>query len=168
MSILTSLRGTGSRRAVDEVERLRDENRMLLANYHRAGDDVALLQWDLDVALRRQTEIEGIVTQQQTEIFDLSAERDHLAKELAALKARFVIEMAADANRDAVTVPPAVRDTTAVEDQATGPIYVRPLQEAAEEGHLSPIIRISTSGSSANPTHLPAPVTRDEPAEGAA
>lgn len=37
-----------------------------------------------------------------------------------------VRELEADiANRDAVTVPPAVRDTEAVEDQATAPIDVR-------------------------------------------
>lgn len=95
---------------------------------------------------------------------DLRGVTDQLAvanAELAELRAY-------KANAEAVTVPPMERDTRAVEDQATGPIDVRPLWEA-----LGPVVRVSTSGASADPGHVPAtsgrgvedtqPLTRAEP-----
>ncbi|WP_372344639.1 hypothetical protein [Streptomyces sp. KL116D] len=55
------------------------------------------------------------------------------------------------ANRDAVTVPPMERDTTAIEDQATAPIDVTTLREAAAAGRLGPVVQVSHSGASADP-----------------
>ncbi|NED31027.1 hypothetical protein [Streptomyces sp. SID8499] len=60
-------------------------------------------------------------------------ENDRLAAELAAMKAT-------EANATAVTVPPMVRDTSVVEDQATGPIDVRALWEARDAGLLGPVL----------------------------
>lgn len=96
-----------------------------------------------------------------TEIDELRAERDRLAEELdttqvdlavvredrddwrdevLALRARFGAQIAAEANANAVTVPPMVRDTTAIEDQATGPIDVRTLWAARDAGLLGPVV----------------------------
>lgn len=147
MSIL-NLRGTGTRRAVDKVGELRDENRRLLTAYHRAGDHVALLEQDLATARLRQAEAEEIVVKLQADLFDLTAERDALADEVRHLRAAL-------ANATAVTVPPAVRDTRNGADQATAPIDVRSLRDAADVGLLSPIVRVSTSGASANPGQPP-------------
>jgi dGTP triphosphohydrolase len=55
------------------------------------------------------------------------------------------------ANATAITVPQMERDTNAIEDQATAPIDVRTLRQAADAGLLSPIVRISTSGATADP-----------------
>jgi regulator of replication initiation timing len=68
----------------------------------------------------------------QATIDDLTAERGELLAQLAAVRA-------AEANAHRVTVPPMVRDTTAIEDQATEPIPVLPLREAAAAGLLGPV-----------------------------
>ncbi|MFF9309992.1 hypothetical protein ACF1BS_03685 [Streptomyces sp. NPDC014748] len=44
------------------------------------------------------------------------------------------------ANSTAVTVPPMIRDTSAIEDQATAPIDVRPLWAARDAGLLGPVL----------------------------
>jgi len=75
----------------------------------------------------------------QVTIDDLTAERDGLRDELAALKRRFGPQLAAEANANRIDVPPMVRDTSAIEDQATGPINVRTLHEAAAAGLLRPV-----------------------------
>lgn len=123
-------KGHGRRRAVDKVAELRDENRRLLTITHRAGDDIALLQQELAEARALQAEAEELVVQQQADIDDLTAERDQLAEEVAALKHRFSAQLAAEANAARVTVPPMVRDTSDPTDQATAPIDVRPLWDA--------------------------------------
>ncbi|MFD7185541.1 hypothetical protein ACFV90_36965 [Streptomyces sp. NPDC059904] len=141
---IPALRGTGSRRAVDKVAELRDENRRLLTITHRAGDHVALLERDLAEARTAQGEAEELVVQ-------LQADKGDLTDEVQALRAEL-------ANRDAVTVPPMERDTSNGADQATAPmgINVRSLREAADAGLLSPVIRISAKGASADPGHPPA------------
>ncbi|MFJ8929311.1 hypothetical protein ACIRLA_22300 [Streptomyces sp. NPDC102364] len=149
MSILNGIRGTGTRRAVDKVGELRDENKRLLTAYHAAGDEIALLRNDLTTARHRQAEAEEIVVKQQADLIDLVEERDQLLNEVRQLRAEL-------ANRDAVTVQPMERDTSDGADQATAPIDVRPLREAAADGLLSPIVRISMSGASASPGQPPA------------
>lgn len=142
MSILHSLRGTGSRRAVDKVVELRDENRRLLTIVARSDDTFAFLN-------QRCADAEEKVVQLDADVFELTTERDQLRAEVQALRAEL-------ANRDAVTVPPMERDTTDGADQATAPIDVRPLREAAELGLLTPTVRISSSGASADPGRIPA------------
>ena len=137
--LLPALRGHGRRRAVDEVDRLRENEAILLTSLHAAGDDIARLQQQLADARQYQAEAELVVVCQQADIDDLTAERDALAEEVAGLKAKFAAELAADANANAITVPLAVRDTSNPEDQATMPIPVITLAEAAAAGRLGPV-----------------------------
>jgi hypothetical protein len=111
-------------RAIDEVDRQKAL---------RVGADLRIkalgVQLDDAEAVRAWTaaqlaEAEEIVVKQQADVDDLTAERDGLAEELAALKRRFAPQLAAEANAHRITVPPMVRDTSAVEDQATQPIPV--------------------------------------------
>lgn len=132
--LIPALKGHGRRRAVDEVERLRDENRHLLTRVMAADDAMALLRNDLADAHAKQAEAEEIVVAQHADLIDLTDERDGLRDELAALKVRFGPQLAAEANAQRVTVPPMHRDTTALEDQATTPIDVKPLWAALGVG----------------------------------
>jgi hypothetical protein len=138
--LIPALKGPGRRRAVDKVDELRDENRRLLTIVAGADDAFALLHQALAEAHAKQGEAEEIVVKQLADIDDLTIERDGLLDEVLMFRARFGAQLAAEANAAAVTVPPMVRDTTAIEDQATGPIYVRPLQEAAAAGLLGPVL----------------------------
>lgn len=139
---IPALRGTGNRRAVDKVAELRDENRRLLTIVAGTDDVVALLR-------QQAGEAEELVVQLQADVDDLTGERDQLAAENTRLRAEL-------ANRDAVTVPPMERDTSNGADQATAPIDVRSLREAADAGLLSPVVRISAKGASADPGLPPA------------
>jgi hypothetical protein len=117
-------------RAIDEVDRqkaLRVGADLLVRTQRVQLNDLEL---KLAASGSRQTEMEERIVQQQAAITDLTAERDHLAEENAALQRRFAAQLAADANAHRITVPPAFRDTSAVEDQATSPIPVRTLWDA--------------------------------------
>lgn len=148
---LPAWKGHGRRRAVDEVERLRENEISLLTALHAAGDDITALQQKLTQARQHQAEAELVVVCQQADIDDLTAERDALHEQLAALKAKFAAELAEEANANAITVPLAIRDTSDPEDQATAPIDVRPLREAAALGLLD----------GRKPHHVPAWAVRD-------
>ena len=139
--LIPALKGTGRRRAVDEVERLRRNEIALLTNLHAAGDDIALLQQDVAEARGKQAEAEEVAVQQQAIADSLTAERDYWRDEALALKARFSAQLAAEANANSITVRPGVRDTAALEDQATAPqgIDVRPLWAARDAGLLGPV-----------------------------
>jgi hypothetical protein len=137
--LIPALKGRGRRRAVDEVERLRENEIALLTNLHAAGDEIALLLNDLADAHKKQGEAEELVVKQLADIDDLTVERDHWRDTALALQKRFGPQLAAEANANAVTVPPMVRDTTAIEDQATGPIDVSPLWAARDAGLLGPV-----------------------------
>ncbi|AWT42609.1 MULTISPECIES: hypothetical protein [Streptomyces] len=142
MSVLDhipALKGNGRRRAVDEVERLRRDLTLALSHLHAAGDELAFVKQERDEARAKRAEAEEIVVKQQADIDELTEERDELAEELAALKRRFAALLAVEANTHRIDVPPMVRDTSAIEDQATEPIDVRPLQEAAALGLLGPV-----------------------------
>ncbi|MEU2316604.1 hypothetical protein ACFY7X_13535 [Streptomyces althioticus] len=132
-------KGTGRRRAADEVERLRRDIIKLLTQQAAADDAFMLLHQELTDARGKQAEAEEIVVAQQADIDDLTAERDALAEEVTALKRRFGPQLAAEANANAVTVPSWVRDTSDPADQATGPIDVSPLWEARDAGLLGPV-----------------------------
>jgi hypothetical protein len=117
-------------RATDEVERLRgllDGANILIRGMQLQVDD---RDASLAAAHARQNELEGLADKLQAEAIELTEERDHLDEALAALRRRFAVELAADANATAITVPLMVRDTSAIEDQATGPIDVRTLWDA--------------------------------------
>jgi len=132
--LIPALKGHGRRRAVDEVDRLRDENRSLFTRLMELDDAMAILRQDLADAHAKQAEAKEIVVQQQADNDDLTAERDVLRDELAALKVRFGPQLAAEANATRIDVPAMRRDTTALEDQATAPIDVKPLWQALGVG----------------------------------
>lgn len=154
-NLIPALKGTGSRRAVDKVEELRAENGRLLASLHLAGEEIALLRWDLTITSTRQGEAEELVVQLKADVDDLVDERDAWKAEALALRARFGPQIAAEANANRVTVPPMVRDTDDPADQATTPIDVRPLWVALGLGPTAAVT---------DPGHIPAPPAEPEPA----
>lgn len=121
-----------------EAERLR--NRLTWADLLIKAQRV-----QLDDAAIKETQLEQTIVRQQASIDDLTAERDHLAEQVTALRLKFGAELAAEANANAITVPLMVRDTTAIEDQATGPI---------------PVITLQQAFGSTDPAHVPAWATR--------
>ncbi|WP_109000831.1 hypothetical protein [Streptomyces rishiriensis] len=117
-------------RAIDEVDRQKGL---------RAGADILIMglrvQLDDAEAVRAWTaaqlaEAEELVVKLQADVDDLTAERDCLDEEVAALKARFAAQLAAEANAHRIAVPCGYRDTSALEDQATRPIDVKTLWDA--------------------------------------
>jgi hypothetical protein len=70
----------------------------------------------------------------------LLGDRDEWREQALALWERFGPQIAAEENATAVTVPPMQRDTTAIEDQATQPIPVLHLPDAAAAGLLGPVL----------------------------
>ncbi|MEV1100171.1 hypothetical protein AB0I87_32540 [Streptomyces sp. NPDC049952] len=113
--ILSRLRGPGLHRAVDEVERLREANERLLA---QLADTRA-----------KRAEAEQVVVCLDADLIDRTEERDQLQAELVSLRQVLAPYLAAEATAGAVTVPEMVRDTSALEDQATAPIAVTTLRE---------------------------------------
>ncbi|MFE2297971.1 hypothetical protein ACFXAW_07220 [Streptomyces sp. NPDC059445] len=97
-NLIPALKGTGSRRAVDKVEELRAENGRLLASLHLAGEEIALLRWDLTITSTRQGEAGELVVQLKADVDDVTDERDVWKAEALALRARFGPQIAAEAN----------------------------------------------------------------------
>ena len=122
-----------------EVERLRHKlagAELLMAGYRLQLDDK---ERELADARTKQGAAEELVVQQLADIEELTAERDEWRDRALQLQARFGPQLAAEANANRVDVPPMVRDTSAIEDQATGPIDVRTLRQAADAGLLGPV-----------------------------
>ena len=122
-----------------EVERLRAKlagAELLMAGYRLQLDDK---ERELADTRAKQGEAEEIVVQQLANIQDLQAERDELLAEVLRFRARFGAQLAAEANATRINVPPMQRDTSAIEDQATGPIDVRALWQARDAGLLGPV-----------------------------
>ncbi|MFF0736815.1 hypothetical protein ACFYVK_35040 [Streptomyces chartreusis] len=135
-NLIPGLRGNGSRRAVDEVDRLREDNIKLLNRQAAADDFFAFLWQDVvttNAAWEQEKQLRGEAEEAAAQ---MRMERDEWRDEALRLRAQFGPQLAAEANANRVTVPPMVRDTSAVEDQATGPIDVRALWDAAEAGRL--------------------------------
>lgn len=140
-------------RAVDAVAHLSEENRRLRAQLVGASAAVGQLDQRLAAAHDQLKAAHGTNVSLARQVNDLSTELDQLADKNEELAVQLAPYLAADANRNAVTVPPSVRDTTAGEDQATTPIYVRPLWEALGIG---PIVRVDNPQAT-DPTHIPVP-----------
>ena len=126
-------------RAVDEVTRLRaflDGANIFIRGLQMslAGEEA----WHARTA-EGWAYSELTVAQQQATIAELTDERNYWRDEALRLRARFSGPLAAEANANAITVPCGIRDTSAVEDQATGPIDVRPLWAARDAGLLGPV-----------------------------
>ncbi|MDP5310468.1 hypothetical protein [Streptomyces poriferorum] len=144
-------------RAVDKVTSLRNEKRRLLGQLIGAADHIALLNGELADVRAKRAETEQVVVCLSANVEELTQERDGFAAANEALRKQLAPYLAADANRDAITVPTAERDTTAMEDQATAPIDVRPLWEAHG---ISPVIRIADAPAADDPrtpTWVPGP-----------
>ncbi|OEV16368.1 hypothetical protein AN221_32730 [Streptomyces nanshensis] len=95
----------------------------------------------------KRAEAEQVVTCLDADLRERTEELEQALARIHQLQTQLAPILAAEANANAVTVPAAMRDTTAFEDQATEPINVRPLWEA-----IGPVVR--TEGS-ADPAHLP-------------
>jgi hypothetical protein len=154
--LIPGLKGNGSRRAVDKIAELRDENRKLLTRQMAADDYFALLMQDRDEVYAAWEFAEQARQEAEMVAACMQSERDEWRDEALQLRARFGPQIAAEANAQRVDVPPMVRDTAAMEDQATGPIYVKPLWEALDVRYAGP--------GAASPTHVPAWAVADEPA----
>lgn len=137
-------------RAADAVANLRDENRRLLTQLVGAHDHIAIQEQQLADVRAKRDEAELELIRVAAERDDRSGERDQARAEATALRAQLAPYLAAEANAHAITVPPAERDTSAFEDQATEPIKVTTLREAFGIGPV-----VATQGS-ADPAHLPA------------
>lgn len=161
MKILTRTRG---KHDPDEIiRRLQEENDGLRRREAPANDFFALLYndvvttnaaWETEKTHRQHAE--KTLTEAWEYIARLEVENDSLTAELAPHRA-------AEANANKVTVPPMERDTAALEDQATEPhgIDVRTLREADAAGLLSPVVRISDSGATADPATVRIPTVRE-------
>ena len=156
MSLITSLRGTGSRRAVDKVHELRDENVKLMTRQAAADDYFALITQDRDNAikawqheLRHREQLEKDYTQLEAALRDRERTIADLQRKVdIGVKAEHVIAKTQEI------------DVTDLRQRfTTGP--VRTLHDAADDGLLSPVIRISASGASADPTTPHAPALKE-------
>jgi hypothetical protein len=121
---IPGLRGTGSRRAVDKVGELealvadlRDEN-IHLHNRQAAADDfIAQLMHDVtttNAALEAQKQCRALADHA---VAQMDKARNDWRDEALKLRAQL-------ANATRITVPCGIRDTTAIEDQATVPVPV--------------------------------------------
>jgi len=122
-----------------EVDELKAERNQLEGDFDQAAIDLSGCREDLQAA---------------------EAEIDYLRKRLAPF-------LAAEANENAVTVPPMVRDTSAVEDQATGPIYVQTLWDALGVGPTAAVTdpgRVPPSWARSEDDTAPVPVVEADPA----
>lgn len=144
MSFISTRTRRPKHKAADVVDALRDENKRYLAQVVGARDYIALLEQDLAEAKAQRAEAERVAVCLEDAVQRVTSERDDARTLLAPY-------LAADANAGAVTVPPAVRDTTAFEDRATAPIKVDTLWAALNV--VGPVI--ATSGST-DPTAIPA------------
>ncbi|MFJ6487038.1 hypothetical protein [Streptomyces californicus] len=144
-------------RAADKVaelkQQLKDQQAQTVSAFGQligAADTIANLQHQLADVRAKQAEAEQVVVCLDADLDERTVELEQARAEVAALRARLAAYLAADANANAITVPPAERDTTAVEDQATAPIKVTTLREAFGIGPV-----VATQGST-DPAHLPA------------
>lgn len=148
MSLMSAIsRSKPKHRAVDKVADLRDENRRLLTQLVGAHDHIGIQEHQLADG---RAGAERVARCLAADLDERTGERDQALADVAALRAQLAPYLAADANANAVTVPPAERDTSRFEDQATEPIKVTTLREALGIGPV-----LATQGS-ADPAHLPA------------
>ncbi|MEU8829421.1 hypothetical protein [Streptomyces sp900116325] len=142
-------------RASDKVAELERQVRSMSEQLVGAAKAIGHLDQRLAAAHDQLKAANGTNVSLARQVNGLAIERNVLVDENEALLQQLAPYLAADANRNAVTVPPSVRDTTAGEDQATTPIDVRPLWEAIGIG---PIVRVDNPQAT-DPTHVPVPAT---------
>ncbi|MFJ4932369.1 hypothetical protein ACIP8U_00660 [Streptomyces pseudovenezuelae] len=121
------------------IRNLRDENVRLLNRQAAADDFFAILLHDVtttNTAWQQEKRMRGEAEEAAAR---MQMDRDEWMAEALRLRALLAPYKAAEANAHRIDVPPMQRDTTAIEDQATGPIDVRTLREAADAGLLGPV-----------------------------
>lgn len=126
-------------RTREQLAAVRQDNAKLLNRQAAADDYFAILMHDVtttNAALAAEKELRGEAEEAAAQ---MQMERDEWRDEALALRARFGPQLAAEANANRVNVPPMVRDTSAIEDQATGPIDVTALWDARDAGLLGPV-----------------------------
>lgn len=155
MSLMSAIsRSKPKHRAVDKVAELRDENHRLLTQVVGAGDVIVNLEHQLADVRAKRAEAEQVVVCLAADLEDRTAELDQALAEADRLRAELAPYKAAEANANAITVPPSERDTTAFEDQATAPIDVRDFRNRFTAG---PVVSLHHSPLAADPTHIPTP-----------
>lgn len=154
--LIPGLKGNGSRRAVDKIAELRDENRKLLTRQMAADDYFALLMQDRNEVYAAWEFAEQARQEAEMVAACMQSERDEWRDEALSLRARFGPQIAAEENAHPIDVPPMVRPIDGPEDQATAPIDVKPLWEALGVHYAGP--------GAASPTHVPSWAVADEPA----
>jgi outer membrane murein-binding lipoprotein Lpp len=128
------------------------------------------LTTEVDELKAERTRLEGDFDQAAIDLSGCREDLQAAEDEIAYLRKRLAPFLAAEANENAVTVPPMERDTTAIEDQATGPIYVQTLRDAAAAGHLGPALavtdpgRVPPSWARSEDDTAPVPVAEPDPA----
>lgn len=141
MSLTIPFTGRRSRKHSPDtvIARLRNDMAKVMNRLAAADDFFAILMHDVtttNAAWQHEKQLRGEAEEAAAQ---MRMERDEWMAEALALRARFGPQLAAEANANRIDVPPMVRDTTAIEDQATGPIYVQPLWDAADAGLLGPV-----------------------------
>ncbi|MFE9777794.1 hypothetical protein ACFYPA_06505 [Streptomyces sp. NPDC005775] len=154
-------------RAADKAElkrQLKDQQAQTARAFGQligAADTIAFLEHQLAEERAGRSAAEQVANCLFVDLEERTGQRDQARTEADRLRTRLAPYLAADANRDAITVPPAERDTTAVEDQATAPIDVKPLWQAHGIG---PVVRIADTPDTTDPrtpTWVPGPAEPD-------
>ncbi|MFI5739110.1 hypothetical protein ACIA9I_12145 [Streptomyces anulatus] len=162
MSLMSAISRTKPKhRAADKVaelkQQLKDQQAQTASAFGQligAADTIAILEADLADVRAKRAEAEQVVVCLAADLDERTEERDQALTEASQLRAQLAPYLAADANANAVTVPPAERDTSRFEDQATAPIDVRDLRARFAAG---PVVSLQHSPQAADPTHIPAP-----------
>lgn len=121
------------------IRNLRTDMAAVMNRQAAADDFFAILLNDVvttNAAWEQEKQLRGEAEEAAAQ---MRMERDEWRDEALRLRAKFGPQLAAEANANRINVPPMVRDTSAVEDQATGPIDVTTLWAARDAGRLGPI-----------------------------
>jgi hypothetical protein len=165
---------TRLRKAQEHLAAVREDNAKLL-DRQAAADDFFMLQdqyltsleADLTAEKQQRERSDEVLASYQADLDEALTENGRLTDELLALRARFGPQMAAEDNANRVTVPPMVRDTSAIEDQATGPIYVQTLWDALGVGPAAAVVdpgRVAPTWARSEDDTAPVPVVEPDSA----
>lgn len=140
MSLISVRTRRPKHRAVDRLAELAAEKQSLINQLVGAAGHITRLELQLKESRAHQAEAEQVAACTAADLEDRAEELSEARAELALARALLAPYLAAEATAGAVTVPEMERDTTAMEDQATAPIDVRPLWNALG---VSPVIRVA-------------------------
>lgn len=141
-------------RTREQLAAIRQDNVKLLTRQAAADDYFALLMQDRDQVYGAWQFAEQKRQDAETVAVCALEESARLTAELAWWRDKFGPQLADEINAQRVDVPPMVRDTSAIEDQATGPINVKPLWDALDVHHVG--------SDAANPAHVPSWAAGDD------